>query len=130
MNKLLQQFDLPNGLVVFLDNDSRHYFGGYYQVIVTVRCELKIDPVSNPECFERPDESVLSGDTIRVSRRLERMGVPEQDVTNVLTELVTGFISTSLPYLSTQAYSTRLVRTELEKKARGAGRRIIPRCAV
>ena len=107
--------ELQSGLCLTLSDESRHYFGGYYHVRITARCDVAI--VS--DYFESDPEfcsaQALLGPVVSFVRILEKMAVPESDVSAVQCQLIDAFNSTARRYLESSGFARGFVRSEYRK---------------
>ena len=103
---------LNPGLRVTLSDETRHYFGGYYHVKVLVHCIVPLDKFYFDDEAQYLDALEKLGESVSFERILEKMAVPEQDITSVRDQLVAAFNETTLRYLTTPDFDRRLVRNE------------------
>ena len=113
---LLREIALDNGLCLRFTDNSRHYYGGFHAVCVTVHGELLIHPEFCRDEAAFSDAVTLLGDRVTFTRVLERMGVPESDIAAVRESLVDQFIGTALGYLGNKRFPMACIEAELEKK--------------
>lgn len=121
MDNLLGEIALANGMKVrFIDN-TRRYFGDFYLVTVEIRCEVPI----LPEYFDTISifNEVKShwGETIVHLRKVQQMGVPSAQVSQVTERLIANFEQHSLPYLILATMPKKLVLSEINKSKKKRG---------
>ena len=117
---VIRQETLGNGLQVTFADQSNRYFGDYYRVCVTatIVCTLaELPAVTTEEAALRRRAEESFGTTLRIVRRLERMGVPSADVNQVRDTLIDDFLAHAAGYLARPGYPCLLVTAEL--RARG-----------
>lgn len=111
-----RQETLANGLCLAFRDESNRYFGDYHRVciIVTLSFALAGLPANSPEeASFRTEACQKLGETLVVTRQLERMAVPTASVTQVRNNLADDFMQHSAGYLARPAVLTSLVRAEL-----------------
>ena len=115
---ILDTLALDSGLSITLLNQTRHYFGGYFHVRVCAFCDIPL----KRSCFDTDadfNEAVkILGESVRFERILEKMAVPESEVSSVLSHLTRTFKDTSGVYLSVADFSSRFVLSEYRKRAK------------
>ncbi len=119
---LLREVKLENDINLHFFDRSRHYYGGFYQVIVQVYGEL---PLCSEHCVDAgayAEAVSLLGETVCFSRNLERMGILEADIPAVREQLINRFIETALVYINDPFFPKGLVAAELEKLRRQLAR--------
>lgn len=119
MSTLYQKILLANGMTVFIDDHTRHYYGGFYMVKLDVVCSVPV-----------PDEVLLvAGNLLEKSvtyrRSLEQMGVPATDVERVKESLLSHFTIHSLSYLAAQNFPVNFVASELTKARKRLGQQYV-----
>lgn len=107
---------LENGLHLRFYDQSNRYFGDYHRVRVVVEIELAL---SN---LHLNDQALLSagkerfGDTLTISKALERMGVPGERVRSTKEELLASYMIEVQCYLCRPEVPLRLLRAELANR--------------
>jgi hypothetical protein len=106
---------LPNRIQLNCFDRSRHYYGGFFRVVIDVTCSVDL----TPELFSAPREYAeavsLLGNTVTFVRRLERMAVVECDLDAVKDELLSRFMATAESYLAAPEFPARLAQSEYGK---------------
>lgn len=114
-DNLYREIHLENGLTVRVFDSTKHYFGDYYRVILTIVCEV---PVANGG-FTTPEEleeaRCLVGDWAVYRRTLQQMGVPSTEIPRARERLIADFVEHSLPYFAAADFPHKLVRREFSK---------------
>jgi len=111
-----RQETLTNGLCLVFRDESNRYFGDYHRVciVVTLSFALAGLPDNSPEEASFRAEAIQKlGETLVVTRQLERMAVPTASVTQVRDNLVDDFLQHSAVYLARPAAVISLVQAEL-----------------
>ena len=118
MNNILNEVHLENGLTVRLIDQTHHYFGGYYRVVLEIRCEIRVirDFFSDQGKFAAALS--LLGHTVAYSRRVEQLGVPATERVAAIERLSSHFHTNSLSYFGTPQFPEKMVRSELVKVKR------------
>lgn len=103
---------LGGGVTATVTDESRHYFGGYYHVRIQVRADIPVSEAafSDPSCCR--DAVRRLGPTVRFSRILEKMAVPEGEIDAVRRHLLEAFDTNLLPYLMRDDFADSFVRSE------------------
>ena len=103
---------LDSGFSIALDDETRHYFGGYYHVKIVAHCTVPLDVRYFDDELQYEDARTRLGETVRFERVLEKMAVPEEEIDSVRNQLIEAFKNTALGYLSAPDFDRRLVRNE------------------
>ncbi len=101
-------------MLEFFDRSNR-YFGAYWRICLEVRCRVPLSAAGLPDA-EATRARQLLGETVDFVRRLERMGVAEENVEAVRQELVASFLQTTRAYLESAVFPGRLVAGRLAEK--------------
>lgn len=109
---IITTMELNSGLCITLSDQTRHYFGGYYHVKVLAHCVVPLDRCYFDDDVQYLDACNRLGDSVVFERILEKMAVPEQEITSVRNQLVDAFKQTAVSYLSAPDFDRRLVRNE------------------
>jgi len=119
--KILMTCLLGDGLQAVVRDDTAHYFGGYYHVRIEVRADVPVCPA----CFDSEEDHRTArtrlGDSVRFSRRLEKMAVLGSEVDSVRCELLASFEANLLPYLQRPDFPRRFVQTEYSRSLAAPG---------
>jgi hypothetical protein len=112
---IIKEYHLAGGVTAVIRDASRHYFGGYYHVRLQVTAEVPLCA----DWFETPLEydNALGclGRSVRFSRVLEKMAVPQAEIAAVRTALLDSFEANLLSYLSRPDFPRCFVRGEYAK---------------
>lgn len=103
---------LASGFSIALDDETRHYFGGYYHVKIVAHCTVPLDLRYFDDDAQYADARARLGEAVRFERVLEKMAVPEEDIDSVRNQLIDAFKNTALGYLSAPDFDRLLVRSE------------------
>ena len=117
---------LANGLILEFFDLSNRYFGDYWHLCLEVRCRVPLTAALLAE-GELERACAILGEAIDYSRRLERMGVPSDDVPGVRQQMVEAFLANARPYLSNPAFPRRLAASRLAEARRGCRPSLVPR---
>lgn len=119
----IREYDLGHGITAKLRDETRHYFGGYYQVRIEVSAHIPLSasPFSGPEEYQAARR--LLGEQICFRRVLEKMAVPETDIAAARQGLLEAFDANVLPYLSRPDFPERFMRSEYDKCLKSSARR-------
>jgi translation initiation factor RLI1 len=111
-SNIITTIKLNSGLCITLDDETRHYYGGYYHVKVLAHCAVPLDRLFFDDETQFLDARSKLGESVRFERILEKMAVPEHDIATVRDQLVDAFKNTAISYLSVPDFDRRLVRNE------------------
>lgn len=107
---------LANGLHIAFRDESNRYFGDYHRVsvVVTLSCPLANLPSDLPaDIAFRAEAMRVLGETLSVTRRLERMAVPTAKVAQTRDALIDDFLAHAAGYLARPATLRSLAAAEL-----------------
>jgi hypothetical protein len=111
---------LENGLELTFVDLSNRYYGDFYQIKIDVVSHLSLSDSMFAKFDLSEKEKIKAkarfGARLESHRELKRMGVAGGDVVRVCEELVQQFLDTSLPYLSTAEFPSRLLRQRLVER--------------
>lgn len=122
---IIREYPLGGGITARVSDDTRHYFGGYYQVRILVSADVPLAPAWFATTGDYEDALRRLGERVRFTRTLEKMAVPEVEVAEVRQSLMESFDTNMLPYLSRPDFAERFVRSEYARslKSSAAGYR-------
>jgi len=117
---IIKEYQLADGITALIRDISRHYFGGYYHVRLQVTAEVPLcaDWFETPLEYENALECL--GRSVRFSRVLEKMAVPQAEISAVQTALLDSFEANLLGYLSRPDFPRGFVRGEYAKACKPA----------
>lgn len=115
-------YTLPNGLQPELHDRSRHYYGGYWQVVLELRCLVTISPNIPDLPQNHTDLCRQLGEQIAYIQLLERMAVPQDQLDAVRKELIAGFEAHTLPFIAHPGFATRFIVKELRRYLKASKR--------
>ncbi|MFA5516292.1 MAG: hypothetical protein WDA20_08390 [Desulfuromonadales bacterium] len=106
---------LANGLTLEFFDCSNRYFGAYWRVCLEARCPVPLS-AAGLAAAEMERARRLLGETVEFTRRLERMGVSEEEVAAVRQALIASFLASARAYLESPAFPARLIAGRLAEK--------------
>ena len=109
---------LPNGLTVDLLDCTRHYYGGYWHVVLEVRCMVPVSAGQFEDAAAGGDARRILGEQQSFVRRLEKMAVRQDLLEQARQELLERFERNLLPFLSSEQFPPRFIASELEQQRR------------
>ena len=118
MTAVIRRWVLRNGLELEALDESRDYYGGYWNVRVVVRGEVEVEHLYLEGLLEDPlaEEALKElGEKVQYRRELTKMGVPEGEVGQVKGDLLAYFEENALPYIEHEKFPERLVRRRFEE---------------
>jgi hypothetical protein len=115
---IIETITLDSGLCITLCDQTRHYFGGYFHVKVLVFCDILLDQNYFTDETEFTNAVKIMGITVRFSRVLEKMAVPESALEYVRSQLIRAFHDTTIRYVSMPDFAPRFVRSEYRKRVK------------
>jgi hypothetical protein len=115
---IVETINLDSGLVIELDDQTSHYFGGYFHVRIQVRCAVEL----KQEYFASAEEYVaaagLMGNAALFERSLEKMAVPEAEVGAVRDQLISAFRENANSYMASPDFAARFLKSEFVKRTK------------
>ena len=121
---LLRDCSLANGLRVIVTDVSRHYYGGYWQVALEVRCLVPLETGCFSDTATAEDARRLLGDAVPFVRKLERMAVRCDEQETARMELLERFDCHLLPFLGNNRFPDRFIQTEFLQRSKKINRGI------
>ena len=116
MTKLREETQ-DNGLRIVFEDQSNRYFGDYHRICIVVSICCDLQALSNDEETDLLTRARQKfGDTLTITKRIEKMGVAGDDVDRVKDALINDFLNHAAPYLTRPEYPLSLVRAELNRK--------------
>lgn len=97
---------------------TRHYFGGYYHVILLVRADIPLKVVWFDSDETYSDAVRQFGASVRFERTLEKMAVLDAELGGVRQELLENFAANVLPYIIGPDFPRRFALGEYAKSLR------------
>lgn len=114
--EVVASHDLPNGLRVLLLDQSRHYYGGYWQAVLEVHCRVPLSAELFTDSGMFADARRLLGEVVPFVRRLEKMAVRQDLMDQARRELVERFERHLLPFLSNEKFPARFIASEFDQR--------------
>lgn len=114
---LLSEATQYGGLVT-IEDSSRHYFGGYWRVQLTLTCHI---PLSLTACLSESDRRILEqrlGDDPCFERTIEQMAVPELERGQVRQRLFERLNSSVLPLVHSDRFPVAFFKAELNQASK------------
>jgi hypothetical protein len=118
---VLRECRLANGLEVTVTDVSRHYYGGYWQMSLEVRCLVLLDAGMFSDPAVASAARRLLGETVPFVRRLERMAVRGDEQETVRQELLERCERHLLPFLGTDHFPVRFIQSEYQQRSKKTG---------
>lgn len=114
----LRDCSLANGLQLTVADVSSHYYGGYWQVCLEIRCLIPIEMGQFSDPATEVDARRLLGTEVPFVRHLEKMAVrgDQQDVAK--KELLERFDSNLLPFIESKQFPSRFIQSEHTKRSK------------
>lgn len=109
---VLQQIALPNGLMATLTDRTRHYFGGYWLVRLTVTCPIPVIENNLPDSIDLASARNLLGEQVEFVHNLERMAVPGDEKEQVISSFMERFEVSLLPFISSDKFPPSFIQKE------------------
>jgi hypothetical protein len=119
MAQLLYQHELPNRLLLNIEDQSNRYFGDYHRVRLVIRCQVPVvaahfsaskDPLAAADAA-----TALLGKEVIYETALERMGVAGCDVETIRQQLLDQFVQANQPYLARKDFPARFIALKLRE---------------
>lgn len=110
----LRQKTLANGLRIEVFDESNRYFGDYHRVCLQVIISFDAGSAAEQVGADRQfwdSFRAARGDTVRVEKKLVRMGVAGAAVEQTVTALIDDFLRAADDYMAHPDYPQRLART-------------------
>ncbi|GAM11558.1 hypothetical protein OR1_03874 [Geobacter sp. OR-1] len=115
MSEILREIRLDNTVLVRFIDQTTHYYGGFFHVSVLVVCEVGVIPEHCSAGLNYEETVMLLGPTALFKKRLDRMGVPQEEIESMKTQLIDQFWEFSRGYLSDSTFPCRLISAEAIK---------------
>jgi hypothetical protein len=112
---MVETITLDSALHITLEDQTRHYFGGYFHVKVLACCDIPLQRGYFENDAEYSCAVTKMGMSVRFERILEKMAVPESGLESVRSQLIQAFRETARVYLSNADFAPRFVRSEFQK---------------
>jgi len=112
---LLASYTISGGVQATLVDCTSHYFGGYYHVRIQVQADIPVSIEIFESTSEFDDAAKRLGSSVRFSRILEKMAVPENMIRACRADLMTAFEANVLPYLLRVTFRESFVHSEYRK---------------
>lgn len=109
---IIESITTDSGLCMTLDDQTSHYFGGYFHVKVKAGCDIPLIPAYFEHAAEFSAAVEMLGMSVRFERVLEQMAVSENELEAVRSRLIESFTETTRSYLSSPDFAPRFVRNE------------------
>ena len=107
---------LGGGVTATVKDITSHYFGGYYHVRIQISADVPVTAASFEAVTDYENAVVQLGHSVRFSRTLEKMAVPDAEIEAVRQQLLAAFDANVLPYLLRDDFAPSFVRCEYHKK--------------
>ena len=102
---------LADGSTLSFRDLSRHYFGGYFHVILEASAEFSLDPewFDTPELYADACDKI--GNPVRFSHTMERMAVPRDEIDAARMQMLDTFRKHVVAYLSRWQFRRNYARS-------------------
>jgi hypothetical protein len=121
MDKLIKKIPLENGLIIYMYDHTRRYYGDFYRVKIEIVFEIPL----TREYFENENEYVdaqkILGKSVSYRRFVEQMGVPSTGIERVQELLIQNFKENSIPYFSSFDFPRKFVLSHYDKSKKRFG---------
>jgi len=115
---IVETITLDSALHITLEDQTRHYFGGYFHVKVLAWCDIPLQQGYFENDVEYNGAVAKMGTFARFERSLEKMAVPESEIESVRSQLLQAFRETAKAYLSSADFAPRFVQSEYQKQVK------------
>ncbi len=113
---IIETITTDSGLCVTMQDQTSHYFGGYYHVKVRAYCDILLIQNYFDNAVEFLKAGNVLGSSVRFERLLEKMAVMEPEIGLVRDQLMQTFRETTLKYLSVPGFERRFVISEYKRQ--------------
>jgi hypothetical protein len=114
-DNIIRTYRLGGGLSATFSDETRHYFGGYYHVRLRISAAVPVSSTAFDDPEEYQDALARFGATLQMTRVLEKMAVPDDQIEAVRTQLLESFDANVLPYLLRDDFADSFVQSEYRK---------------
>ena len=121
MSPVIRSWCLANGLTVVVEDDTRNYYGDYYNVRLTIRCQIGVKPEYLKSSRNNPlyDRVVATlGPLAEYRREIVKAGVAGRNLSGVKEYLLQKFEESALPYFEREVLQERFVRKRFDEIAK------------
>jgi hypothetical protein len=115
---IIETITIDSALHITLEDQTRHYFGGYFHVKVLAWCDIPLQQSYFENAAEYRCAVAKMGASVRFKRVLEKMAVPESGIEPVRSQLIKAFRETAEVYLSNADFAPGFVRSEYQKSVK------------
>ncbi len=122
MKTCIKRFELPNGVVVTMYDETRRYYEDYHVVRLEMVCETAVRREYFDNNADFADAARLLGDAAVFRKTIEKMGVPYAEIGQARERMMAGVENNCRSYFSRDSFPCKLVVTELAR-ARDRNRR-------
>lgn len=117
---VLHRITLPNGLMVTLTDRTRHYFGGYWLVRLTITCPIPVTEHNLPDSIDLTSARNLLGEQVEFVNDLEKMAVPGDEKEQVISSFVKRFEASLLPFLGSDKFPPNFILKEYTRRSKNS----------
>jgi len=114
-DNLIKSCILGGGVRAEITDATSHYFGGYYHVAIRITADIPVVRAAFDSDPDYQDAVQRLGNTVRFTRDLEKMAVPEGEIVAVRNHLLDSFDTNVLSYLSRADFADNFVRSQYRK---------------
>lgn len=105
---------LANGLTIEFFDRSNRYFGDYWHIDLEARCRVLLETAGLTGDSLARARAVV-GEWVDYLHRLEKMGVPTEEVASNRDLMAEDFLASVRPYLGSPVFARQLVGRRLEE---------------
>lgn len=118
--KTLRSYKIADGLQAAVEDDTSHYFGGYYHVRLHISVDVRISEgwFDSRETYRGAVARL--GKRVTFTRTFEKMAVPDNEIDAVRATLLNAFETNLLPYLLRDDFPRRFAESEIKKALKAA----------
>jgi hypothetical protein len=121
VGRLIKQWNLANGLVLKVHDESAQYYADFWNLKVVIRGQVKVQPeYLQAICPSSPIEHEAKealGVEVVYHRELTRIGVREAEKEKTIQKLLGSCVDNTLPYLKHHSFPEKRVRHQWQKTA-------------
>jgi hypothetical protein len=121
---LLKKIPLENGLVIYVYDHTRRYYGDFYHVKIEITCDISLNEKYFENVNDYADAQNILGKSVSYNRFLEQMGVPSTGIEHVREKLIQNFKEHSVPYFSSMNFPGKFVLSHYNKSKKKSGLKV------
>ncbi len=121
MDELIKKILLENGLLIYIYDHTRRYYGDFYRVKIEIFFEIPLQKKFFESDIDYVNAQKYLGSSLAYRRFVEQMGVPSTGIERVRDLLIHNFKENSLPYISMFDFPRKFVLSHFEKSKKRFG---------